>query len=115
MELYNDPANVFVAGFIGSPQMNLLDAGRVGMTGAATVGIRPEHIAVGTESGEWKGALVHLEQLGADTNLYVETERAGLVTVRLFGEVHHDPGETLYLTPDPARLYRFDAEGRVIR
>ncbi len=41
MELYNKPANLFVAGFIGSPQMNFIDAARLGLSGVKTIGIRP--------------------------------------------------------------------------
>src|SRR5882724_2667138 len=70
MELYNNPANLFVAGFIGSPQMNFLDAGAVGFNGAKTIGVRPEHLTVSAEKGDWPGTLVHTEHLGADTNFY---------------------------------------------
>ncbi len=115
MELYNNPANEFVAGFIGSPKMNFLDGARLGETRAKTVGVRPEHLTVSTSSGEWKGTVAHAEHLGADTNLYLETEMAGMITVRLFGEFKAEPGATLYATPDPARTYRFDADGRTIR
>jgi multiple sugar transport system ATP-binding protein len=115
MELYNNPANTFVAGFIGSPQMNFLPAEAVGISGAKTIGVRPEHLRVDAASGDWAGKVVHQEHLGADTNIYVETERAGMLTVRLFGEVHHPPGTTLYLTPEPDHVYRFDDAGAVIR
>ena len=115
MELYNNPANTFVAGFIGSPQMNFLPADAIGASGAKTIGVRPEHLSVSADNGEWNGKVVHLEHLGADTNVYVETEKAGTVTARLFGEVHHEPGSTVYMTPDPARVFRFDEAGAVIR
>ena len=115
MELYNNPANTFVAGFIGSPQMNFLPAEAVGVAGAKTVGVRPEHLGVSAERGDWAGRVIHQEHLGADTNLYIETEKAGTITARLFGEVHHAPGSTVYLTPEPSRVYRFDEAGTVIR
>ena len=51
MELYNKPANMFVAGFIGSPQMNFIAAAKLGIGGAKTIGVRPEHIAVSAEIG----------------------------------------------------------------
>jgi multiple sugar transport system ATP-binding protein len=114
MELYNNPANTFVAGFIGSPQMNFLDAGTIGMSGAKTIGIRPEHFSVSTESGQWPGKLVHIEHLGADTNIYVETQAAGLITARLFGEVRYAPDTQLFLSADPTQIYRFDDTGAVI-
>jgi multiple sugar transport system ATP-binding protein len=115
MELYNHPANTFVAGFIGSPQMNFLPAEAVGMSGAKTIGVRPEHLSVNAAAGDWAGKVVHQEHLGADTNIYVETASAGTITARLFGEVHHEPGSTVYLTPEPGRVYRFDDAGAAIR
>ncbi|RUZ51689.1 ATP-binding cassette domain-containing protein, partial [Mesorhizobium sp. M7A.F.Ca.US.003.02.2.1] len=54
MELYNSPANEFVAGFIGSPKMNFVDGARLGET-ARTIGVRPEHLTVDPKSGSWKG------------------------------------------------------------
>ncbi|WP_420960826.1 ABC transporter ATP-binding protein [Brucella sp. IR073] len=114
MELYNAPANLFVAGFIGSPKMNFIDAERLGQNGVKTIGVRPEHITVDSKSGTWSGSVMHVEHLGADTNLYLDSKEAGLITVRLFGEYQAQPGATLYATPDPARTYRFDAAGQVI-
>ncbi|RUX51145.1 ABC transporter ATP-binding protein [Mesorhizobium sp. M4A.F.Ca.ET.020.02.1.1] len=114
MELYNSPANEFVAGFIGSPKMNFIDGARLGET-AKTVGVRPEHLTVDTTSGAWKGTVVHAEHLGADTNLYLDCEKAGLLTVRIFGVYNAEPGSTLYATPDPAKTYRFGADGRVLK
>ena len=116
MELYNNPANLFVAGFIGSPQMNMLDAAALGMSGAKTIGVRPEHLTVSAEAGQWQGTLIHTEHLGADTNLYVDTEKAGTITVRAFGEVRYPADSTVYVSPaDPKYLYRFDEAGNVIR
>jgi multiple sugar transport system ATP-binding protein len=115
MELYNNPANLFVAGFIGSPQMNFLPAEALGRSGAKTIGVRPEHLNVSAEKGDWKGKVVHVEHLGADTNIYVETEKAGTITVRAFGEVHHAPDTELWVSADPKHIYRFDNAGHVIR
>jgi len=110
MELYHAPANLFVAGFIGSPKMNFVDPmGPDGSSG--TIGVRPEHISVSPEAGDWKGTVIHAEHLGADTNLYLQTEKAGLITVRLFGVYEAAPGAVLHATPDPSRTYRFDADG----
>ncbi|WFP76665.1 ABC transporter ATP-binding protein [Mesorhizobium sp. WSM4906] len=114
MELYNSPANEFVAGFIGSPKMNFIDGAKLGET-AKTVGVRPEHLTVDAKSGAWKGTVVHAEHLGADTNLYLDCEKAGLLTVRIFGVYNAEPGATLYATPDPAKTYRFGADGRVLK
>jgi multiple sugar transport system ATP-binding protein len=115
MELYNFPANLFVAGFIGSPQMNFIEAARLGDGGAKTIGIRPEHIALSRESGEWQGKVIHVEHLGADTIVYLETEKAGLVTVRLFGEHPISAEDVVYATPDRSFMHRFDADGRAVR
>ncbi|WP_352776065.1 ABC transporter ATP-binding protein [Mesorhizobium sp. M0571] len=114
MELYNSPANEFVAGFIGSPKMNFVDGARLGET-AKTIGVRPEHLTVDPKSGAWKGTVVHAEHLGADTNLYLDCEKAGLITVRIFGVYNAEPGATLYATPDPAKTYRFGADGKVLK
>jgi multiple sugar transport system ATP-binding protein len=114
MELYNSPANEFVAGFIGSPKMNFVDGARLGET-AKTIGVRPEHLTVDPKSGAWKGTVVHAEHLGADTNLYLDCKKAGLITVRIFGVYDAEPGATLYATPDPAKTYRFGADGKVLK
>ncbi|CAN7203502.1 ABC transporter ATP-binding protein [Mesorhizobium sp. LjRoot246] len=114
MELYNSPANEFVAGFIGSPKMNFVDGARLDET-AKTIGVRPEHLTVDPKSGAWKGTVVHAEHLGADTNLYLDCEKAGLITVRIFGVYDAEPGATLYATPDPAKTYRFGADGKVLK
>ncbi len=114
MELYNNPANVFVAGFIGSPQMNFIDGDRLDDPDAATIGIRPEHITVDRESGSWSGKVLHAEHLGADTILYMETDNIGLLTVRLFGQHEFDADDRLHATPQPGAMFRFDADGRVI-
>ncbi|TRC95813.1 ABC transporter ATP-binding protein [Mesorhizobium sp. WSM4303] len=114
MELYNSPANEFVAGFIGSPKMNFIDGARLGET-AKTIGVRPEHLTVDAKSGAWKGTVVHAEHLGADTNLYLDCEKAGLITVRIFGVYDAEPGATLHATPEPGKTYRFGADGMTIK
>jgi len=113
MELYNSPANAFVAGFIGSPKMNFIDGARLGES-VKTIGVRPEHISVDPAKGDWKGTVVHAEHLGADTNLYLDCEKAGLLTVRLFGVYEAEAGATLYATPQPGKTYRFDADGKAV-
>ncbi|MBC2885331.1 ABC transporter ATP-binding protein [Ochrobactrum sp. CM-21-5] len=115
MELYNKPNNLFVAGFIGSPQMNFIDATRIGETGAKTIGIRPEHLSVSRESGKWKGKVIHAEHLGADTILYLETEAVGLITVRLFGEQHYNEDDVIFATPEDVKMHRFDSDGNAVR
>ncbi|WMT87342.1 sn-glycerol-3-phosphate ABC transporter ATP-binding protein UgpC [Pelagibacterium sp. 26DY04] len=115
MELYNRPANTFVAGFIGSPQMNFIDAVALGEKSAKTLGIRPEHIGVSQTAGDLSCKVVHIEQLGADTNLYLSNDKIGLLTARLFGEHHFAPGSNVFVTFDKAKQHLFDADGRAIR
>ena len=115
MELYNRPANLFVAGFIGLPSMNFVDAGRLGVTDAKTIGVRPEHLTLSRDSGEWQGKVVHVEHLGADTIVYLESDKVGLVTVRLFGEHHYAVGDVVFATPAAGQTHRFDANGQAIR
>ncbi len=114
MELYHSPANEFVAGFIGSPKMNFIDGARLGES-VSKVGVRPEHLTVDARKGAWKGTVIHAEHLGADTNIYLDCEKAGLLTVRVFGVHDAAPGSTLFATPDPARTHRFGADGRALR
>ncbi|NVP56590.1 ABC transporter ATP-binding protein [Mycoplana rhizolycopersici] len=114
MELYNRPANLFVAGFIGSPAMNFIDAARLGRSDAATIGIRPEHMSLSREAGEWRGTIVHVEHLGADTIVYLDSEKTGLLTARLFGEHHYEADEIVYATPNSGQLHRFNANGEAI-
>ena len=114
MELYDDPANTFVATFIGSPQMNLLDAARLGAPGR-TLGVRPEHLRLSADAGPIAGRVSHVERLGSETNVFVATEDHGLVTTRTFGPTPFDVDAPVRLTPDPARVLHFDADGRRLR
>ncbi|WP_343079547.1 ABC transporter ATP-binding protein [Ostreiculturibacter nitratireducens] len=113
MELYNDPDNQFVAGFIGSPAMNFLPAGPLGAKGA-TLGIRPEHLRV-EEGGRIRGRIEHIERLGADTHLLVTETGGEILTVRMFGQ-HDFPVNTMVeLDFDDAQAFLFDAKGARIR
>src|SRR6201987_4143574 len=55
LELYEKPANLFVAGFIGSPKMNFVSGDAAAQRGAATIGVRPEHLKVDREGQGWRG------------------------------------------------------------
>jgi multiple sugar transport system ATP-binding protein len=111
MELYNTPNNLFVAGFIGSPRMNMITGDYAKAKGAATAGIRPEHMTLSKESGTWKGKVGVAEHLGADTFLHLDVEGIGMMTARASGEFGAKHGDTVYLTPDENRLHRFDDKG----
>ena len=110
MELYKTPKNLFVAGFIGSPKMNLIDGATAAKHGATTIGVRPEHMAVSTSAGEWKATVGVAEHLGSDTFLHVQSD-VGPLTVRADGEVGARHGDAIWLTPDPAKLHRFGPDG----
>ncbi|MBV7378067.1 ABC transporter ATP-binding protein [Maritimibacter dapengensis] len=112
LELYREPRNLFVAGFIGSPKMNLVTGAGDLMQGAATIGVRPEHTAASKTEGRWKGVVGVSEHLGSDTFLHVhETGLAETVTVRVGGEFDANHGDTVYLTPEEDKIHRFDGEG----
>jgi len=111
LDLYRKPANLFVAGFIGSPKMNLVSGAEAAKLGAATVGVRPEHMAVSRESGLWQGTIGIAEHLGSDTFLHVRTEGAGPMTARVSGEMGLSHGETVWLSPAPDKVHRFDQAG----
>jgi multiple sugar transport system ATP-binding protein len=134
-ELYRNPANLFVAGFMGSPAMNLLTLPirdhsamlgdwpvavprTIADTPAIVVGIRPEHFQVGPQGVEIEVDVV--EELGADTYLY------GRITMGN-GAIGHsvvartdwrDPparGSRVRLRPDPEQLHFFEPDGRRVR
>jgi multiple sugar transport system ATP-binding protein len=131
LELYNNPRNLFVAGFIGSPKMNFLTAsvenGLVkaagttltlnrDVTGATTLGIRPEHITI-TEGSGIKFADVRVdlvENLGGQTVLYATTTDGQAITVVLEGQRRVELGSTVSLHVDPAKAHVFNAEGTTI-
>ncbi len=112
LELYHTPRNKFVAGFIGSPKMNLLEGPEAEKRGAHTVGIRPEHITPSSTEGTWEGTIGVSEHLGSDTFFHVHMEgRSEPITVRAGGEVSMHHGDRIFLTPDEERIHRFDAAG----
>jgi len=111
LELYRNPANRFVAGFIGSPKMNFIDGAEALKLKASTIGVRPEHIALSRSKGDWKGVVGVAEHLGADTFLHVNVDEVGPVTVRAGGELDVQHGDPVYLSPDPSKIYRFDESG----
>jgi multiple sugar transport system ATP-binding protein len=114
LELYERPANLFVAGFIGSPRMNLFETPAGMNGGAATIGVRPEDVEVSRESGKWRGKVNIAEHLGSDTFFHIDVEAIGRLTVRTPGEFSLRSGESVWLTPRPDRVHRFNAAGRAI-
>ncbi|MCU1421662.1 MAG: sugar transporter ATP-binding protein, partial [Microbacteriaceae bacterium] len=132
-DLYANPKNVFVAGFIGSPAMNLFPADIVdgglkfGTAVAAlerdalaatsatkvTIGVRPEDVTVST-SGEGLPVNVDVvEELGADGYLYGHTDIDGSrvdIVARVDGRVHPNAGDQVFITPVAKHIHAFDLE-----
>jgi len=114
LDLYRAPANLFVAGFIGSPKMNLIGGPEAARHGAVTMGLRPEHIDLSTSDGTWRGTVGISEHLGSDTFLRVQVEGLGMITVRTGGDSGLRHGDAVFLTPQPGRMHRFDADGKAM-
>ncbi len=132
-ELYAAPVNVFVAGFIGSPAMNLFDVEVVdgglkfgtavakvdrdtlGATKAkkVTIGVRPEDVKVATSGQGLPVDVDVVEELGADGYLYGHTQIDGKrvdIVVRVDGRNHPAAGDKVFITPEPDHIHAFDTE-----
>lgn len=116
LELYHTPKNVFVAGFIGSPKMNLISGDEAAAYGAHTIGVRPEHIDVSAASdgqeGKWTGVVGVSEHLGSDSFFHIhETGLGDMITVRAGGEVGFNRGDRINLNPRADMIHKFDEQG----
>jgi multiple sugar transport system ATP-binding protein len=114
LDLYRAPNTLFVAGFIGSPQMNLIRGAEAEKRGATTIGVRPEHIRASHDAGDWIGTVSIAEHLGSDTILHVAVDGIGIVKARVEGEFGLRHGQKAHLTPDPTKIHRFDADGKTM-
>jgi multiple sugar transport system ATP-binding protein len=133
LALYDRPANLFVAGFIGSPQMNLIEGvaadgeAKIGeylvpvdpkaasrMKGNVTVGVRPESWRIVSQGeGGLPVKVTVVEELGADAYVYGTSGVEGTphdIIVRISGRQSVQKGETLYVTTDPNQVHVFDTE-----
>ncbi len=131
--LYDKPVNLFVAGFIGSPQMNLLEAhakdgqAQIGqylvpvdpaaskrMKGNITVGVRPEAWRLVSENeGGLPVRVTVVEELGADAFVYGSSGIEGApnnIIVRVNGRDSVHKGETIHVTTDPHNVHVFDTD-----
>ena len=135
-DLYDRPANLFVAGFIGSPSMNfltgaaqegsvlLVDGGLrlpllpgIAVGRRVTLGVRPEHVRLlgAQETNAFAAQVISVEPTGMDTHIVCEVN-ATLLTVSVRERTRPLRGDTLYLALDPDRLQYFDAvSGAAIR
>ena len=132
-DLYEQPNNVFVAGFIGSPAMNLFTADIVeggikfGTAVAkvdrdvfakasgkkVTIGVRPEDVRISDKGEGLKVEVDVVEELGADGYLYGHTEVDGNrvdIVARVDGRTHPNAGDVIMITPVPEHIHAFDAE-----
>jgi multiple sugar transport system ATP-binding protein len=125
-DLYERPANQFVAGFIGSPAMNLFPSKAVSggvefgnttakvdvkSSGAVTVGIRPEDLTINKDKG-LKVKVDVVEELGADGYLYGHVTIDGAehnITVRVDGRNHPMRGDEVFVLPVEKHIHVFDA------
>ena len=134
LELYERPANKFVAQFIGSPTMNVVPA--TGGTNAVTLangakidlphlpgtlkakelGIRPEHIDVVSEDdADFTGVADVVEHLGSDTNIYMNIDGIGPLMIREHGNIPASSGDRLGLRIQPQNAHIFAADGTALR
>jgi multiple sugar transport system ATP-binding protein len=113
-DLYDKPANRFVAGFIGSPKMNFVDGEEARREGAEVIGVRPEHLRLAPDAPRWRGKVRHAEYLGSDSYLFVETETAGELTVRVPGRAETALGAQVGIAPLPGKTLRFDENDTLI-
>ena len=135
LELYDDPANVFVAGFIGAPAMTFIDVdiaaadGGIALTragtrlvtlpphrgaapgGAAILGIRPEHVTLAGPAEGFPATVDYVEHTGLATIVHADV---GGVRLRAFGLDRPDvrPGEAIHLRIDPGKAALFDTDER---
>jgi multiple sugar transport system ATP-binding protein len=124
LELYHRPANRFVAQFLGSPSMNVLNARRDGAAlrgpgfelaapagldaaGEVLVGLRPQDLQVGAD-GPLRGTVVSVERLGFDGYAYLSSD-AGPLAARFEGEIQ--VGESVAVKPITDALHVFSADG----
>ncbi len=115
IDLYRTPANRFVAGFIGSPKMNFVEGAAAERFNANSIGVRPEHMTITDVDAIWAGNVNHIERLGSDTFIYVNTADSGLLTIRVPGEIAFEVGDHVGLFAEDQMVYRFDKSGAAIR
>jgi ABC-type sugar transport system ATPase subunit len=110
MELYRRPANTFVATFLGSPPMNLIEDVRNGT--AVTLGVRPEDVEVASSAAAgWDSArTIVVEPMGSETLLTLE-HRAQRIVARVSGDRRFEPDQPAWIRLPPDRVLIFDASG----
>jgi multiple sugar transport system ATP-binding protein len=125
LELYDRPANQFVAQFIGTPQMNVLPAAQVpqfedvcGLPVApgGFVGLRPENVSLKpVGQGPIPGKVELVEALGAETLIYISTEGGAQLVSRQNSRTGLHVGQAVSVAIDADAAHLFDAKGRITR
>ncbi|ACB32410.1 ABC transporter-related protein [Leptothrix cholodnii SP-6] len=125
LELYDKPANQFVAQFIGTPQMNVVAADKLPQLEAVYglpvpaggfVGLRPEYVTLKTAgSGVVQGTVELVEALGAETLIYVATDRGAQLVSRQSTRTNLRAGDSVGVDIDADAAHLFDAQGRISR
>ncbi len=111
LELYENPQNLFVAKFIGSPEMNFMTGEDAKAYKAETVGVRPEHLIIEQSGGVWSGTVMHSENLGSDSYIYIDMGGLKPVIIRQEGKSDYRAGARLSFSPKGDRYHLFDAGG----
>ena len=132
-QLYEQPDNLFVAQFIGSPKMNILpcrvEENTIDLGGANPIklgdalpkdplhfGIRPEHLRFGTaQDGHIQGQIDFVEYLGADTFYYISTQSGQQVLMRGQDNASISKGASVHLSVDESKMHLFCADELAIR
>jgi multiple sugar transport system ATP-binding protein len=141
LDLYHNPANLFVAGFIGSPAMNFLDGKISGISdqtiefelnnqqkiqipcqpgeqtaagSSAKAGVRPEHLELtGDSDAILQGEVFAVERLGGETYLYVNTEKNEELTVHAAGDKVVSVGDLVSIGFSSKNCHLFNGQGQV--
>ncbi|MDY0747470.1 sn-glycerol-3-phosphate ABC transporter ATP-binding protein UgpC [Paucibacter sp. R3-3] len=121
LELYQRPANRFVASFIGSPTINLLPGTLLPDSGAHEIGIRPEHLQL-AEPGRappgglhLRGEITLVEQLGESHLVYLRSEQGLELVMRGTAQTALRPGEAIEVVAAADSLSFFDTAGQALR
>jgi len=115
MELYETPQSLFVAGFIGSPQMNFVTGELAAAQGAHTLGIRAEHLEIDNENPTWKGKVLHREDLGSDHYVYIDLGTESPLIVRQEGKSNIDVGAELGVSAAAGMIHKFGPDGKPVK
>ena len=122
LELYDKPANQFVAQFIGSPPMNVIEGKHVptvpGVPAGGFLGLRPEDVTLqpaAQATGGLPGTVELVESLGAETLIYVTTDSGAQLVSRQATRSSLRNGDRVGIVVEAANAHRFDAQGRAAR